>query len=164
MQHLFLNDPTIWVLISFCLFVVLAFALGRKTAIGILDEKIEKIKSNIQSAERLKSEAEALMLHYKNNLTNAANEADSIIAKAHAQARDIRAKADQDFQETMNRREALLKNRIEQMERAAIDDIRRYAAELAISATTEIISQKLSSDSASRLLDQSIDQISEKLN
>jgi F0F1-type ATP synthase membrane subunit b/b' len=64
----------------------------------------------------------------------------------------------------MTRRESMLKARIEQMERVAIDDIRRYAADLAVTATTEIISQKLSEQKASALTDESIRHISEKLN
>ncbi|OFW98883.1 MAG: hypothetical protein A3J37_06715 [Alphaproteobacteria bacterium RIFCSPHIGHO2_12_FULL_45_9] len=64
----------------------------------------------------------------------------------------------------MTRREAMLKTRIDQMERSAVEDIRRYAAELAVSATTEIISQKLSEQKASALTDESIRHISEKLN
>jgi len=159
-----LHDPTLWLVFSFAAFAILAFVFGRKSVMGELDSKIEKIRTDISSAEALRNEAETLLNQYKSNLQNASVEADRIIAKAKAQADDMRKQAETEFSETMARREAMLKTRVAQMERTAIDDIRRYAAELAVSATTEIISQKLSPSSASTLTDESIRHISEKLN
>ncbi len=159
-----LLDPTMWLVFSFIAFMVLAFVFGRKSVLNILDEKIEKIRSDISAAEKLQAEAETLLGKYKSDLQNASVEADRIIAKAKQQAEDIRAQAEKDFAETMTRREAMLKTRVEQMERTAVDDIRRYAAELAVSATTEIIAQKLSEQKASSLADESIRHIGEKLN
>lgn len=159
-----LHDPTLWLVFSFGIFVVLAFVFGRRSVLSMLDAKIDKIRNDISSAEALKTEADALLNKYKSELQNASVEADRIIAKAKAQAEDIRKKAEADFNETMQRREAMLTTRIEQMERSAVEDIRRYAAELAVSATSEIISQKLSHQSADALTDESIRHISEKLN
>lgn len=159
-----LNDPTLWLVFSFVAFMVLAFVFGRKSVLSMLDTKIEKIRHDISAAEKLQTEAETLLNQYKSNLQNASVDADRIIAKAKQQAEDIRAQAEIDFAETMARRETMLKTRIDQMERAAIDDIRRYAAELAVSATTEIISQKLSEQKAISLADDSIRNISNKLN
>lgn len=159
-----LHDPTLWLVFSFIAFMVLAFVFGRRSVLSILDAKIDKIRADISSAESLKNEAEALLNKYKSELKNSSIEADTIIAKAKIQAEDIRKQAEVDFAETMARREAMLATRIEQMERSAVDDIRRYAAELAVSATSEIIAQKLSSTAASAQIDDSIRAIGEKLN
>ncbi len=162
-EHL-LHDPTLWLVGSFAAFMVLAFVFGRKSVAGMLDSKIDKIRANIAAAETLKSEAEMLIAQYKSNLANAHTEAATILANAQKQAADMRAKAEKDLQESAARREAMLGNRIEQMERAAIDDIRRYAAELAVSATAEIIAQKMTPQAVDALTSQSIKHISEKLN
>jgi F-type H+-transporting ATPase subunit b len=159
-----LNDPTLWLVFSFVAFVVLAFLFGRKSVLSMLDSKIEKIRHDISAAEKLQTEAETLLNQYKSNLQNASVEADRIIAKAKLQAEEIRNQSELNFAETLSRRETMLKTRIDQMERAAIDDIRRYAAELAVSATSEIIAQKLSEQKASALADASIRNISDKLN
>ncbi len=163
-MEMILHEPLIWFSLSFVLFAIMAYVLGKKTVLGMLDDKIAKIAEQISSAENLKSEAEALLKKYQADLAGASSEADSIIAKAKAQAADLRKQSEKEFNETMMRREEMLKNRIGQMERTAMDDIRRYAAELAVSATTEIISQKLSVNDAQRLADDSIRQISEKFN
>ena len=158
------SDPTFWLIFSFVAFMILAFVFGRKSVLNILDANIAKIRHDISAAEKFQAEAEVLLAQYKSDLQNASVEADRIIAKAKQQAEDIRATAEKDFADTMTRREAMLKTRVEQMERTAVEDIRRYAAELAVSATTEIISQKLSEQKASALTDESIRHISEKLN
>lgn len=164
MQEMLLHDPTLWLVFSFGIFIVLAFILGRKSVTGMLDEKIAKIQAQISSAEMLKTEAEALVANYKSNLANAQTEVANIVSAAQRQADDIRARAEAQLAETMSRRETMLQTRIEQMERGAIDDIRRYAAELAVSATTEIINQKMTAQKAQSLTDKSIGNISEILN
>ena len=164
LQESLLHDPTLWLVGSFAAFMLLAFVFGRKSVAGMLDSKIDKIRANIASAENLKAEAEALIAQYKANLANAHTEASTILANAQKQAADMQTKAEKDLQESAARREAMLASRIEQMERAAIDDIRRYAAELAVSATTEIIAQKMTPQTADALTTQSIAHISEKLN
>lgn len=164
MTDLFLHDPVVWLVISFTIFVVAAFIFGRKSATDVLDLEISKIRTQIAAAEKLKSEAEILVAHYQSNLKNAQIEADKIISGAKIQANDILVQSDAQLQESMERREAMLKNRIEQMERTAIDDIRRYAAELAVSATTQIITQTLNQQSIESLADKSIGNISGSLN
>ena len=162
-EFLLHNDPTFWLIFSFAAFMVLAFVFGRKSVLNILDAKIEKIRHDISTAEKLQAEAEAMLAQYKSDLQNASVEGDRIIARAKQQADDIRATAEKDFADTMTRREAMLKTRIEQMERSAVEDIRRYAADLAVTATTEIISQKLSEQKASALVDESIRHVAQKI-
>ena len=50
------------------------------------------------------------------------------------------------------------------MEETAKDDIRRYAAELAISATAQLIAEKMDTETAAKLTDDSIRTVSEHLN
>jgi F-type H+-transporting ATPase subunit b len=155
MQDL-LQNSTVWVLFSFIIFVVVAYRLGRTSVTAGLDAKIEKIKNDILSAEKLKSEAETLLKDYQNKQRDAALEARKIIEQAETQAGFIQSQAEASLNETMKRREALLKERISRMETQAIDEIRRYAADLTINATTQIISQKLDSSSSQKLADHSI--------
>ncbi|MFA7275173.1 MAG: hypothetical protein WC043_00030 [Pseudobdellovibrionaceae bacterium] len=157
-------DPTLWVLASFVLFIALAYIFGRKAAVGVLDQKIEKIRSDIELAAKLKDEAQNLVNQYKNDINNATHNAEAIIATAKAQADLIRQKGESEIAETLARRENMLKMRIAQMEQSAIDDIRRYAAELAISATTEIIAQNMTPQKKSDLASQSIQNLKEQIN
>ena len=164
MMDILLHDATIWVALSFALFVVLAFALGRKMIIASLDEKIAKIRDEIETSDRLRTEALALLAQYQDKQKNAQIEADRILTEATTQAKSIQAKLDAEFEDSMARREQMLKERIVRMQDQARDDIRKYAAELAMSATAEIIAQKMDQTRASNLVDQSIRKVSDQLN
>lgn len=159
-----LQDPTAWVLISFVLFVVLAYKFGRGTVTKALDDKIAAIRAEIAQAETLRSEAQALLADYQQKQKNALGEAQTLLADAQTQAHDLRVRADSELNETIQRRETMMQERIKRMEADAMEDIRRYAANLAISATSEIIAQKMDENHARRLTDESIRKVSENLN
>ena len=163
-MDMLLHDATLWVVISFAVFVTAAFVLGRKMIIASLDSKIAQIRSEIETSDRLRAEALELLEQYKDKQKNASLEAQSIIEKATEQAGLIQKQLDAEFEESIKRRETMLKNRIAQMQDQARDDIRKYAAELAMSATAEIITQKMDQGRASQLIDESIASISKQLN
>lgn len=164
MMNLFMEDPTVWVLISFVIFVLLAVVFGRSTITSMLDAKIASIRAEIANAEALRDEAQKLLLEYETKQKAAHGEAEKMLAAARAQAVDLHKRADDELAATMSRREAMMTDRIKRMEEQAFADIRKYAADLAIAATTEIISQKLDANAASRLADASIRKVSENLN
>jgi len=159
-----LHDPTIWVLFSFILFVGLAFKFGRQSVLSSLDSRIESVRKEIATAENLKAEAQKLLNEYQQKQAEAVRDAGKMVEQAQAQARELAARAEQDFTATMQRKEVMMKERLARMEETAMDDIRRYAAELAISATTQIIAQKMDENSAQKLADESIRKISDNLN
>lgn len=159
-----LHDPTIWVLFSFILFVGLAFKFGRQSVLSSLDSRIESVRKEIATAENLKAEAQKLLNEYQQKQAEAVRDAGKMVEQAQAQARELAARAEQDFTATMQRKEVMMIERLTRMEETAMDDIRRYAAELAISATTQIIAQKMDENSAQKLADESIRKISDNLN
>ncbi len=163
-MNIFFTDPTIWVFVSFAIFVVLAVVFGRATVLKLLDDKIASIRTEIANAEALRNEAQALLNEYEQKQKTALSETQRLIEDAKVQASDLHKRADQDLVDTIARREAMLKDRIQRMEETAIDDIRRYAADLAVSATQEIIAQKLDQSQAARLNDDTIRKVSENLN
>ncbi len=158
------QDSTAWVALSFVIFVVLANVYGRKSVISGLDARIERIRSEIATAEDLKNQAQSLLAEYQQKHDAAAEEAATIVSQAKAQAVQMQEKAASDFEATMARKEAMMQERIQRMEESAMDDIRRYAAELAINATTQIIAQKMDAPTAEKLADASIRKVSDNLN
>ncbi len=155
----FLHDPTGWVLISFVIFVIAAYKFGRHAVTAKLDARIEAIRKDIATAETLKAEAAELLAQYQRKQSEALREAEKMVEHARDQAADMQRKAEEDFTATMTRREAMMKDRILRMEETAMDDIRRYAAELAVSATSQIIADKMDQQAATKLADASIDKI-----
>jgi F-type H+-transporting ATPase subunit b len=160
----FLHDPTGWVLISFIVFVAAAFIFGRKSVVNSLDDKIEAIRNEIATAEALRNQAQQLLADYQRKQEAASEEATKIIEHARTQAAALSARAEEEFENVMARKEAMMKERLLRMEDSAMDDIRRYAADLAVSATARIIAEKMDERSAQKLVDDSIGKIAENLN
>lgn len=155
----FLQDPVAWILISFVIFVGLAYKFGRQSVIAKLDARIEGIRKDIATAEALKAEAAALLVEYERKQSDALKEAGKLVEHAKEQAADLQRTAEAEFAATMARRETMMKERLVRMEQTAMDDIRRYAAELAVSATTQIIAEKMDAAAAQKLADASIGKI-----
>ncbi|NRA51828.1 MAG: hypothetical protein HRU12_22105 [Phaeodactylibacter sp.] len=159
-----LLDPTnLWVLFSFVIFIGILVKFGKNAFISLLDNQIEEIRTEIQNAENLRVEAQSLLAQYQRKHTDAVQDAEQIIATAKKQAQEIRAKAEADLDESMERREEQLRERLARMEDAAKEEIRQYAASLAISATSEIISEKLDTKTSEKLVSESIDHVSKNL-
>jgi F-type H+-transporting ATPase subunit b len=159
-----LSSTSVWVLISFITFLILAYKFGRHSLLSSLDGRIEKIKKDIAQAEALRVEAQELLAQYQRKSRDAGLEAQQMIERAKNQAIQFQKQADDEFIATMKKREEMLQERLFRMEEMAKDEIRLYAAELAITATTQIITEKMTMDQSSRLIGQSISTVSERLN
>lgn len=159
-----LQSTDIWVLISFIIFAVIAYRMGKKHILRLLDTRIEDIRSEIDTAESLRIEAQELLAQYQRKKREAAKEAEQIIDRARKHAEDIRQMTEKDLSEMAARREAQLAERLKRMEESAMNEIRAYASELAVKATTEIIAAHMDEKAQTRLIDESIQNLSGRLN
>ena len=164
MKDFLTHDPTVWVAVSFFIFIALAYKFGRASVLKSLDTRIESVRNDLATAEQLKAEAQALLAEYQRKQLDASKEAEQLIENARDNATRLQKQAEEDFTATMDRREGMMKERILRMEETAMDDIRRYAAELAISATTQIIAEQMDDKSAQKLADTSIRNLADNLN
>lgn len=156
-------DTHTWVLISFLLFAVMAFRFGKNKFLAKLDARIETIRDDIRNAESLRIEAQELLAQYQRKQRDAAKEAEDIVTAAKSAAALIRNQTEKDLQDLVTRKEAQLTERLQRMEDSAKAEIRTYAAELAVKATSEIIQSKLDQAANDRLIDASIRAVSAQL-
>ena len=94
MLDILAHDTNVWVTISFVVFALLAFKLGRKSILAGLDSKIEAIRTEIQTAESLRVEAQELLAQYQRKQRDAEQEAAQIVAQAKAHAKRIQEAAE----------------------------------------------------------------------
>ncbi len=164
MLDLLAHDTGIWVLFSFVLFAAFAFKLGRKSIIDGLDSRINEIKTEIETAERLRVEAQELLAQYQRKQRDAEKEADDILKNAKMQAKEITKTAETDLSALMERREVQLGERLKRLEENAIAEIQNHAADLAVAATTEMIVQTLDEKTNAKLNEETINSLSKHLN
>jgi len=159
-----LHNTTVWVAISFIIFVALAVKFTGKKITGALDKRIAEIKAEIETAEKLKAEAQALLADFQQKQRDAEKTAAQIIEQAKASALAVQKAAEAELSESMERREAQLAERLKRIEEKAIADIQNHAADLAMEATREIVAKNLDEKASTKLIDQAIASAAKYLN
>jgi F-type H+-transporting ATPase subunit b len=164
MLEMLQHNTTLWVAFSFLIFVAVAVKFAGKAVIGGLDKKIAEIKAEIETAQRLKQEAQDMLADFQNKQRDAEKNALDIIEQAKASAIAVQKQAEYELNETMERREAQLADRLQRIEEKAIADIQNHAADLAMKATREIVEKTLDDKAGSKLVDQTISSVAKYLN
>jgi len=159
-----LSDPTFWVLVSFVIFVALVWKPGSKAVAQLLDDRAEKIRSDLEKAAKLREEAQVLFAEYQKKQRDALKDAEAIVAAAKAEAEALSKQAAADLESSLKRREQLALQRIAQAEAQATADVRAAAVDLAMAATRKILTDRLDTGRQEALIDAAIKELPGKLN
>lgn len=155
----FFAEPRNWVAAAFIVFFVL---FGRKlwsTIAGMLDERAAKIQAELNEAAKLRTEAEAMLKDAQARRDAATEEAKQLLAGARAEAARLAQAAAAEAEAAAKRREQMALDRIAAAEKAAVDEVRVTAAEIATVAARQVIAEGLSAQADERLMDQAIAQL-----
>ncbi|WNJ99277.1 F0F1 ATP synthase subunit B [Thalassospiraceae bacterium LMO-JJ14] len=158
-----LHDPAFWVAVALVVFIIAVTKPVSKMATKALDERAEKIKKELDEAERLRNEAQDLLAQYQRKQRDAAGEAEAIIRHAKEEAERMDREGRERIQASLERREKLAMDRISMAEQQAIDQVRARAVEVAIAATSQVLSENLSSEKADALVEDAINQLPDRL-
>ena len=154
---------SVWVAVGFAVFVALVWRKVGAALASMLDERSEKIKTDLDEARALRDAAMEELHQFQRLHREAAEEAKAILATAEATAERIRENAEKAAAETVKRREVQATAKIKAAEAAMVNELRDRAAGLAVVAATEIISAKLDEKASLALIDTAAAEI-EKLN
>jgi F-type H+-transporting ATPase subunit b len=160
-----LATPELWVLVSFALFVALLvyYKIPNKI-VKALDDRADRIRSELAEARRLRDEAEAILADYQRKRNEAEREAEDIVATARKEAQFYAEEQRKALAETLARRVKLAEEKITRAEEQAIQDIRSRSVDVAITAAETLIANLLKGKSAESLVEKSVREISTKLN
>ena len=150
-------------LICLILFGVLVWKPAKRAVLSALDGRAEKIRSELDEAQRLHDEAKALLAKYQQQLRDGEALAADILAQAESQRQRIEETMRADFDLAVKRRTDLALERIAQEEGRAVREVRSRAADLAIRATRRLLSDKIGPDEAQSLIRGAIEEVKRKL-
>ncbi len=158
-------EAEFWVAVAFVILMGGFGYLGvHKTAIKALDNRRDRIKSELAEAKRLKEEATARLAEYKRKRETAEREAQDIVAAAKAEAERLAAEGKTLLEEFVTRRTQRAEAKIAHAEAQALADVRAAAADAAVAAAGQILSSSVKGDAAESLVSQGISQVRAKLN
>jgi F-type H+-transporting ATPase subunit b len=158
-EESFFQDPKNWVLIAFILFFLL---LGRKlwaALMGMLDDRTAAVKAELEEAARLRREAEGMLRDAEASRAQALAEAKALIEGARAEAARVAAATTAEAEAAARRREQMAMDRIAAAEKAAVDEVRITAADIATIAARQVIAEGLSPSADAALVDTAIAQL-----
>lgn len=156
--------PEFWVAVSFVAFFVVVWKPLRGAIIGGLDARAQRIRSELDEAQRLREEAQTLLADFLRKQRDAVAEAEAIIARARGEAERLRREASARLENELARREQQALQRIAQAEQAAANEVRAAAVDVALAATRQLLGTKLDAAAQTRLVDEALRELPGKLN
>ncbi|MBP7063948.1 F0F1 ATP synthase subunit B [Ferrovibrio sp.] len=159
-----LQDSSFWVLVAFVIFFGFLFYLKVPGQLSrSLDERAEKIKRELEEAEKLHREAQHLFAEYQRKQRNAMKEAEDIVAAAQAEAKRIAEAAKADLTASLERRRLQAEQKIAQAEQTALREVRDAAVDMAVNAASTILREKLQGPAAAAQTERAIADVKAKL-
>jgi len=152
------------VTISFLLFIgVLMYFNVPGMVTGLLDQRADRIKSELDEARRLREEAQSLLASYERKAREVEEQAAKIVEHAKLEAEEAAEAAKAEIAATIERRLQGAKDRIASAEASAIRDVRNRAADVAVAAASDVIRGHMTDGERSRLVEDAIGTVRQKL-
>jgi F-type H+-transporting ATPase subunit b len=153
-------NEIIWGGAAFLILFVVMVKKGFPAVKGAMDARAERIQTDLDAAERAKSDAQAVQADYEERLADAKGEAARLFEEARTMADqlkvDLTTRAEADVVEMRERATA----DIEAARQQAIADLRAEVAGIALGAAERVVQSSLDEDVQRRLIDQYIDEVS----
>lgn len=148
-----------WSLISFGIFLLLLKKFAFPPILKALEERQEKIRADLKSAEDLRAEADKLKRDFNDQLRTAHEKASTIVQLAQEESRKIQEKT---LSETLAKCRQMQKDaehEILSSRNKVLREIRDYVSELTVASTEKILGRVLKEDDHKRLVEESIDEV-----
>jgi F-type H+-transporting ATPase subunit b len=147
---------SLWTLITFLivLFILRKYAFNRIA--GLLDERRNAIRQNIETAEATRAEADQVLQEYRQQLAAARQESSEILERARKSAEDQRRQLHDDLAAERERGIVQVQTAIQAETRQALDRIKREIADLAVLTTERVLGRVLDEAEQRRLIDDAL--------
>ncbi len=156
---------TFWVFLSMLTFLgILVYLKVPAKILEALDNRSEKIRSDLDSARALREEAQALLAEYQRKFSGAEEEAQAVIDQARREAKAMAEDAKARMEEYVTRRTRAVEQRIAQAEVTAIAEVKARAVDVAAAAAGRIAAAKSEGEVGDRLVDAAIEGLKSRLN
>src|SRR5436190_17534830 len=140
------TDEMIYGIGAFAVVFFFMWKYGYPVVKKAMDDRTERIRSNLDNADRVKAEAQTILDEYQRQLADARNEANRIIEEARQTAdslrRDLMARAEAEVAELRQRSTEDIAAAQDRM----LADLRTRIADLAIQAAEKVVEKSLDRD------------------
>lgn len=158
------QNAELWVFVGLALFFVLiTFLKVPSSAAKALDDRAAKIQAALDEAQRLRTEAMALLDSLKARRVEAEAQAAQMLADAAIEAKQLEVDAKVKLEAQIARRTELADRRIAQAESQAAAEVKAAAADLAAHLAETILRGRLDGMTSDPLVDRATAQLATRL-
>ena len=152
-------DPTsfasqlFWLAVTFIALYFLLSRLVLPRISEVMEKRSERIANDLERAEALKTETEAVIEAYEAALAKARSEASAVIAKATSDIATLSAKRQAEFGEELAMRMVAAEERISKAKQQAESQIREIAVDIAADVAERLTGKATDAESAAQAVD-----------
>lgn len=148
-------------LTTFLIFVGLIVILSKYAwgpIVAGLKAREDKIRADIESAERARAQADEARRQFEQQLATAEERVRQMLARAQSDGQQLATRIRTQAQEEAEEIKQKAIHEIEQSQREAVEEIRGYAATLATSVAEKILRREVSREDQKRLVEESLEE------
>ncbi|HET6832418.1 MAG TPA: F0F1 ATP synthase subunit B [Acidimicrobiales bacterium] len=153
------TDELVWGSISFAVLLFLLYKFAYPQISQMLENRTERIRSDLQAAETAKGDAEQILAEYRAQLNDARAEAGRIIEEARQAADRLKRDQETRLQTELGEVRARAVADIESAKAQAVSDLRGELAQLAIGAAETVVQHNLDEATQTQLIEDYINQV-----
>ena len=158
-----LQNPELWFAVASITVIALIWNPIGKILAKTLDARADKIRADIEAAEKLLSEAKTILARYTGALAGAEEEAKRIIEQAKLEAEQIRLRSAEELEHALKAREQHVLDRIHQAEAAAVAEIRNATISLSVQASRTALRTNLNDNQQDALIQKAVGAVKSNL-
>jgi F-type H+-transporting ATPase subunit b len=153
------TNEIIWGGLGFLIVFFFLAKFGLPAIKSTMNERTERIRNDLESAEAQRAEADALLADYRAQLADAKSEAGRIIEESRQAADQIKRDQEARLQDELAELRTRAVADIDAAKAQAMSDLRGEVAKLAIGAAETIVQRNLDEATQTQLVDEYINQI-----
>ena len=158
-----LNDPQVWVAVSFLLFFIIFGSLLWKKFSNFLDNRINDISEEILVASNLHQEAKNLLSEEKKRLQGLDSEINIIIEEGKLKAQNLYNESKEKINKEIMKLEKSAKEKIKYLENEAVIEIQNKISKHSIKLTEKFLEETLSKEDHSEMISNAINELEKTL-
>ena len=152
-------DATFWVAVSFFIFLGCLIYLKVPQKINnSLTDQINKMRKELDEAEKLKVEAKNLLSNYENKIDKSKKEVLKIINLAKKDSEKTILEKTEKFHQTMESKKKNAEQKIVQMRENALRDIKNISVKISMEAVEHLIKNSIDKNKLEKLYTKSLEQ------
>ena len=152
-------DATFWVAVSFFIFFgCLVYLKVPQKINNSLTGQINKIKKELDEAEKLKGEAKNLLSNYENKIDKSKKEVLGIINLAKKDSEKTILEKTEKFHQIMESKKKNAEQKFAQMKENALRDIKNISVKISMDAVEHLIKNSIDKNKLEKLYTKSLEQ------